>query len=83
MNHAPPAVPRQFLRLREQASFLGVHPKTVSRLAARDETFPREFLLSEGVRVRSLAELEAWVRSKREGKRGGKPRKPKPEEAAP
>jgi len=65
MSTAAPPVSKQFLRIREQAAYLGVHPKTIGRLAARDQSFPAEFQLSEGVRVRSLSELEAWVRSKR------------------
>lgn len=59
---------RRYLRIREQAKYLGVNPKTVARWVEKDPSFPAEIELSEGshgVRVRDVDELDKWVASKK------------------
>jgi predicted DNA-binding transcriptional regulator AlpA len=87
---------QEYLRVAQQAEYLGVHPKTIGRIAQSDPTFPAEVSISggsHGVRVRARREIDAWVASKRprppEGatvtpiqsaKKRGRPRKTAPME---
>lgn len=69
---------KQYLRKVEQAQWLGVHPRTIKRIAADDPTFPPEIPLTGGLLVRSRAELEAWLEARR-GHRIGDPKQPLPD----
>ncbi|SCK49511.1 hypothetical protein VAR608DRAFT_4932 [Variovorax sp. HW608] len=54
---------KQFLRKSEQARWLGVNPRTITRIAERDPTFPPEIRLSETLLVRSRQKLEIWLQA--------------------
>jgi predicted DNA-binding transcriptional regulator AlpA len=56
--------PKRFMRINEQAEWLGVHPRTIVRIAASDPSFPPEIHLTEGLRVRKFTALEAWANAK-------------------
>jgi hypothetical protein len=58
--------PAQYLTLREVASTLRVHPKTVERWAKKDETFPDIHLGPNTLRVDARL-LERWVRARTAG----------------
>ena len=74
----PPIPPdKQLLRKFEQAKLLGCHPRTVTRIAASDPTFPPEIELTSGMKVRSRTEIEAWLEAKRRT-RAGDPLQPPP-----
>jgi len=68
---APDVSSKEYLRKIEQAKLLGVHPRTVSRLAERDPTFPPEIELMGGLLVRSVKDLKDWLEAKK--KVGGLP----------
>ena len=70
-NSGAPAPDKQYLRQVEQAKLLGVHPRTVRRLAERDPTFPPEIELMGGLLVRKRKDIEDWVEAKK--KEGGLP----------
>lgn len=54
------------LRIRKVAEKLGVSTKTVIRWSEGEvNSFPKGFLLSEGVRVWDEAELDEWILTKK------------------
>ena len=54
----------KLLRQKGVAALLGVSRHTLSRIMARDPTFPKFIQLSPGIRMIRARDVKAWLRSK-------------------
>lgn len=55
----------QFMRRKVVELELGVSRHTLSRMIAKDKTFPRFFAISCGIEVCERAEFDAWVEQRK------------------
>jgi predicted DNA-binding transcriptional regulator AlpA len=59
--------PFEYRKLRDLAEMLGIKWHTLHRLAAIDPTFPPATPLTQKMKVYSVAEVEKWLASRRDG----------------
>lgn len=60
----PDLVDEKLLRQKGAAALLGISRHTLSRIMARDPTFPKFIELSPGIKMIRARDVRAWVRAK-------------------